>query len=240
MTTPRHSAAADAHNIQEASSLGATVSSDQAARARRGERADIVVRVAMVQDAPRLHEIYAPYVRDTAVTFEYEPPTLAAFTERLERTLERHPYLVAERFAPDGSSRIVGYVYASPFKDRPAYDWAVETSIYVDRDERRGGVGRTMHNALECALREQGILNMEACIATTRTPDEHLTNDSMYFHERMGYRLVGEFSMCGYKYGRWYDMIWMEKHIASHEAKQPHPVPFPQVRAVLAERYGIA
>lgn len=200
----------------------------------------VSVRIATVKDAPRLHEIYVPYVRDTAVTFEYEPPTLEAFTERLERTLERYPYLVAERSMPDGTTRIVGYVYASPFKDRPAYDWAVETSIYVDRDERRHGVGRVLHAALECALREQGILNMEACIATTRTPDEHLTNDSMYFHERMGYRLVGEFRKCGYKYGRWYDMVWMEKHIASHEAIHAHPTPFPRVRELLAERYGIA
>ena len=184
-----------------------------------------VVRIATVQDAPRLHEIYAPYVRDTAVTFEYEPPTLEAFTERLERTLERYPYLVAERSMPDGTTRIVGYVYASPFKDRPAYDWAVETSIYVDRDERRSGVGRILHDALECSLREQGILNMEACIATTRTPDEHLTNDSMYFHEHMGYRLVGEFRACGYKYGRWYDMIGMEKIIGEHLGEQP-PVRF--------------
>ena len=200
----------------------------------------VSVRIATVQDAPCLHEIYVPYVHDTAVTFEYEPPTLEAFTERLERTIERYPYLVAERSMPDGTTRIVGYVYASPFKDRPAYDWAVETSIYVDRDERRHGVGRVLHAALECALREQGILNMEACIATTRTPDEHLTNDSMYFHERMGYRLVGEFRKCGYKYGRWYDMVWMEKHIAPHEAIHAHPTPFPRVRELLAERYGIA
>lgn len=191
--------------------------------------AELTVRVARLEDAPRCHEIYAPYVCDTAITFEYEPPTLDEFRSRMERTLERYPYLVAERADADGGTRIVGYVYASPFKARPAYDWAVETSIYVDRAARRSGVGRALHDALEEALRRQGILNMEACIATTDVEDEHLTNGSWRFHEHMGYRLVGEFLQCGYKYHRWYNMIWMEKHIAPHLDDQPPVVPFPQV-----------
>ncbi len=202
---------------------------------------DLTIRVARPEtDAPRCHEIYAPYVRDTAITFEYEPPTLAEFAARMERTLERYPYLVAERPDTSGRPRIVGYVYASPFKARPAYDWAVETSIYVDRDERRGGVGRALHVALERCLAAQGILNMEACIATTDVEDVHLTNDSWRFHERMGYRLVGEFKQCGFKYGRWWNMIWMERHIAPHRADQPPVIPFPQVRDLVRERYGIA
>lgn len=200
---------------------------------------DLMIRVATLDDAPRCHEIYAPYVRDTAITFEYEPPTLAEFAARMERTLERYPYLVAERPDTSGRPRIVGYVYASPFKARPAYDWAVETSIYVDRDERRGGVGCALHVALERCLAAQGILNMEACIATTDVEDEHLTNDSWRFHERMGYRLVGEFRQCGFKYGRWWNMIWMERHIGEHRSDQPPITPFPQVRNQVRERYGI-
>lgn len=197
------------------------------------------IRVATPADAARCHEIYIPYVRDTAVTFEYEPPTFDAFRTRMAKTLERYPYLVAEKTdagAHDGSARIVGYMYVSPFKERPAYDWAVETSIYVDRACRRGGVGRALHAAMERCLTTQGILNMEACIATTEVEDEHLTNDSWRFHERMGYRLVGEFRQCGYKYHRWYNMIWMEKHIAPHREDQPPVIPFPEVRG----RLGIA
>lgn len=190
------------------------------------------IRVATPADAARCHEIYVPYVRDTAVTFEYEPPTFDAFRTRMAKTLERYPYLVAEKTdagAHDGSALIVGYMYVSPFKERPAYDWAVETSIYVDRACRRGGVGRALHVAMERCLTAQGILNMEACIATTEVEDEHLTNDSWRFHERMGYRLVGEFRQCGYKYHRWYNMIWMEKHIAPHREDQPPVIPFPEV-----------
>ena len=197
------------------------------------------IRVATLADAARCHEIYVPYVRDTAVTFEYEPPTFDEFRARMAKTLERYPYLVAEKTdtgAHDASARIVGYMYVSPFKERPAYDWAVETSIYVDRACRRGGVGRALHAAMERCLTAQGILNMEACIATTDVEDEHLTNDSWRFHERMGYRLVGEFRQCGYKYHRWYNMIWMEKHIAPHGEDQPPVIPFPEVRG----RLGIA
>lgn len=197
------------------------------------ERSPVSIRVARVEDAPRLHEIYAPYARDTAITFEYEPPTLEEFRARIARTLERYPYLVAER---DG--RVVGYAYAGPFKARPAYDWAVETSIYVERSERRGGVGRSLHDALKMALGIQGILNMEACIATTEVEDERLTNDSARFHERMGYRLVGEFRACGFKFNRWYNMVWMELHIGAHEPDAAHPLPFPLVRADVAARLG--
>ena len=203
------------------------------------------IRVATLADAARCHEIYVPYVRDTAVTFEYEPPTLDEFRTRMSKTLERYPYLVAERTgleapgANGSDSRIVGYMYVSPFKARPAYDWAVETSIYVDRACRRGGVGRALHDAMERCLAAQGILNMEACIATTDVEDEHLTNDSWRFHERMGYRLVGEFRQCGFKYGRWWNMIWMERHIGEHRSDQPPITPFPQVRDQVRERYGI-
>lgn len=203
------------------------------------------IRVATLADAARCHEIYVPYVRDTAVTFEYEPPTLDEFRTRMAKTLERYPYLVAERTgleapgANGSDSRIVGYMYVSPFKARPAYDWAVETSIYVDRACRRGGVGRALHDAMERCLTAQGILNMEACIATTDVEDEHLTNDSWRFHERMGYRLVGEFRQCGFKYGRWWNMIWMERHIGEHRSDQPPITPFPQVRDQVRERYGI-
>lgn len=178
----------------------------------------ITIRLATPADAEALLAIYAPYVESTAITFEYEPPTLEEFHARLCRTLERLPYLVAETPQAGGAPQIAGYVYASPFKERPAYDWAVETSIYVDAARRRGGVGRTLHNALEACLAAQGILNMEACIAMP--PDDkdepHLTCDSARFHKRMGYRLVGRFMQCGLKYGRWYDMIWMEKLIGEH------------------------
>ena len=188
------------------------------------------IRPARPQDAAELLEIYAPCVRDTAITFEYDVPSEQEFRARIEKTLARYPYLAAEA---DG--RIAGYAYAGPFKARAAYDGAVETTVYVRQGERRGGAGRALCEALERALAAQGVLNLNACIAWPDPEDEYLTRGSAAFHERLGYRLVGKFTRCGYKFGRWYDMIWMEKLLGEHLAQQPPVRPFPEVRA---ELYG--
>ena len=190
------------------------------------------IRLATADDAAALIEISKQYI-DTPITFEYDLPGEEEFAARMAEIGQRYPYLVAERPGADGQPHIVGYVYASPFKARPAYDWAVETSIYVDRAERRSGVGRALHNALERCLVAQGILNMEACIATTDVEDEHLTNDSWRFHEHMGYRLVGEFRKCGYKYGRWWNMIWMPHFVRLTPSRGPDVW---SVRAIFCRR----
>lgn len=195
---------------------------------------NIKIRIVTPDDAGQLLDIYTPYVLHTAITFEYQPPTIEEFAQRIQKTLTRFPYLAAVQ---DGE--ILGYVYASPFHDRPAYDWAVETSIYIRSDCKRMGIGRKLHQALEDVLREQGILNMNACIAYPQTEDEYLTRDSVHFHSRLGYRMVGQFFQCGYKFGRWYDMVWMEKHIAPHLENQPPVRTFDQVRPIIREKYQI-
>ncbi len=170
------------------------------------------VRDAVPADAGRLLEIYSYYVEHTAVSFEYETPPVSEFQERMWRILRRFPYLAAEE---DG--RILGYAYAGSFHDRAAYGWSAETTIYIARDARGRGIGRMLYRALEERLREMGILNLYACIGYTETEDEYLTKGSPRFHARMGYREIGHFHKCGYKFGRWYDMIWMEKLIGVHE-----------------------
>lgn len=187
------------------------------------------IRAACPEDAAGLLEIYAPYVTETAITFEYDIPTTEEFAGRIAQTLTRYPYLVAE----DDQGHALGYAYAGVFHARPAYDWAVETSIYVRQEGRRQGVGRALYDALEQALAAQGILNLNACIAYPPGPDPHLTRDSVDFHQRLGYRMVGRFYSCGYKFHQWYDMVWMEKLIGPHQADQAPVLPFPQVRAAL-------
>lgn len=182
---------------------------------------EITIRVATPDDAQALLELYAPYVTQTAITFEYEVPTVEEFRSRIAHTLERYPYLVAEM---DGT--LVGYAYVSTFKDRPAYDWSVETSIYVGMEYKRMGIGRKLYEELERILKRQGILNVNACIAYPRQKDEHLTMDSVHFHERLGYQMVGCFHDSGYKFERWYDMVWMEKMIGEHVSEQPQIIPF--------------
>ena len=178
----------------------------------------ITIRMANPADAQALLNIYAPYVINTAITFEYDVPSVEEFASRIAHTLEKYPYLLAEE-----GGNILGYAYASPFHDRPAYDWAVETSIYVDQNIKHRGIGRKLHDALESTLREQGILNMNACIAYPPEEDEHLDKNSVEFHAHMGYRLVGEFYKCGYKFNRWYNMVWMEKLIGEHLSDQKPP-----------------
>ena len=185
---------------------------------------ELRIRPAKPEDARALLAIYAPYVRDTAITFEYEVPSAEEFRERICRVQTRYPYLVAEA---DGA--VVGYAYAGAFHARAAYDWAVETSIYVDRGKKRAGVGSRLYCALEECLKAQGILNLNACIAYPEREDEHLTRDSVAFHEKLGYRMVGQFHSCGYKFGRWYHMVWMEKLLGDHPDSPPRVKPFPEV-----------
>ena len=178
----------------------------------------ITIRTATLSDAQALLNIYSPYVEHTAITFEYVVPSVEEFASRIKNTLQKYPYLVAEK-----NGRLLGYAYASPFHERPAYDWAVETSIYVDQNIKHQGIGHRLHDALEDALRSQGILNMNACIAYPPEEDEYLDKNSVEFHTHMGYRLVGEFYKCGYKFHRWYNMVWMEKLIGNHLSDQKPP-----------------
>lgn len=184
----------------------------------------VTVRPAAPEDAPALLKIYAPYVRETAITFEYEVPTPEEFAARIRHTLERYPYLVAER---DGTP--VGYTYVSPFGERAAYAWSVETSIYVARDCRGNGIGRTLYGRLEEVLKKQHILNLNACIAVPRGTDPHLTWGSPKFHERLGYKEVAHFHQCGCKFDTWYDMIWMEKLLGGHPSPALPVLPFSEV-----------
>ena len=172
----------------------------------------LIIRSATPEDTNPLLEIYAYYVTDTAITFDYEVPSSEEFRKRIEHTLEKYPYLVLEA---DG--QIQGYAYAGVFKDRAAYDRSCEMTIYLDKDQKGKGYGRLLYTALEEALKAQGILNCYACIGDPIVKDEYLTKDSEHFHQHMGYRKVGEFHKCGYKLGRWYNMIWMEKMIGVHK-----------------------
>lgn len=187
---------------------------------------DMRIRTASPRDGAALLKIYGPYVERTAITFEYRVPSVEEFSGRIERTLKQYPY-----FAAEFEGELVGYAYAGPFHEREAYDWAVETSIYVAWDQRKMGIGRRLHDALETALREQGILNMNACVACPcGEADEYLTWSSLEFHRHLGYRLVGEFRQCGYKFGRWYNMAWLERHIGDHLGEQPVPKAFGDIR----------
>lgn len=185
---------------------------------------EFIIRTATEEDAQQILDIYAPYVRDTAITFEYEVPSLEEFRGRIRNTLLRYPYIVCEK-----EGVIYGYAYTGPLKERAAYDWSVETTIYLSEKAKGLGLGRRLYEELEKISKAQGILNMNACIGYPEVEDEYLTKNSALFHEHLGYKLVGEFHKCGYKFGKWYNMIWMEKMIGEHLPDQKSIIPFPQL-----------
>lgn len=185
---------------------------------------EIRIRTVTEGDADSLLGIYAPYIRKTAITFEYEVPDVSEFRERIRHTLQKYPYIAAEH-----EGNILGYAYAGTFIGRSACDWSVEVSIYLREDVKKQGLGKLLYDTLERLLKLQNIQNVNACVACTGTEDEYLTNNSIQFHQHMGYRLVGRFDRCGYKFGRWYDLAWLEKHIGAHEAEPEPFIPFPRI-----------
>ena len=171
-----------------------------------------VIRRVELADAERLLEIYDYYVKNTAITFEYDTPDLDEFKTRIMNIMERYPYLVILR---DG--KIEGYAYAGAFKGRKAYDWSCEVTIYLAHNAQKIGMGRRLYEVLEAELKKMGVVNLYACIAYPEGEDMYLTTNSADFHAHLGYKKIGEFQNCGYKFHRWYHMIWMEKIIGNHE-----------------------
>ena len=166
------------------------------------------IREATLDDAARLVEIYAPYITETSVSFEYDVPTVDEFRERIKNIKEKYPYLVCEK---DGV--VVGYVYASAYSKREAYDWTAATSIYVDKNYRRMGVGSLLYKHLEEHLKKMGIENLLAGVAYCEREDPYLTKDSYKFHLREGYEMAGHLKDVGKKFDRYYDLLWMQKKI---------------------------
>lgn len=164
---------------------------------------NLTIRAATVADAPQLLAVYAPYVEHTAITFEYAVPTVAEFEKRIAGVLCRFPYLVAEA---DGE--VLGYAYAAPFRARAAYGYCAEVTVYLAENARARGIGRQLYALLHAILKEQGIVNTIACITP---PSDGAAYPSMHFHQKMGYRFAGRIENSGYKFGKWFDTVYMEK-----------------------------
>ncbi|MCM1256518.1 MAG: GNAT family N-acetyltransferase [Roseburia sp.] len=191
------------------------------------ETDSLCIEIATPKDAEELRDIYAPYVEKTAISFEYEVPSVEEFRKRMEKTLQRYPYLVAKN-----QGEILGYAYTGPFVGRAAYNWSAETTIYLKEGHKKKGIGKKLYENLEEISRLQNILNLNACIGYPKHEDEYLTKNSVQFHAHLGYRMVGTFHQSGYKFGRWYDMVWMEKIIGAHLDEALPVVDFPDLSAI--------
>jgi L-amino acid N-acyltransferase YncA len=159
----------------------------------------LAVRAATVADATACAAIYAPYVLDTAASFETHPPEPAELGRRIEEALETHAWLVAER-----EGVLVGYAYATAYKPRPAYRWTCEVSIYVSVDQQRGGVGRALYGALFERLATRGF---RTAVATMTLPNPA----SAGLHEALGFSVSGVLTQVGWKSGRWHDVALLQR-----------------------------
>lgn len=186
--------------------------------------AEPFIRVAVEDDAPRMLEIYAPYVSNTAISFEITVPTEEEFRGRVRDVLKMYPWLVCEL-----DRRIIGYAYAHPYRVREAYLHSVELSIYVDPSYHRMGIGRRLYNALEEILARQNVYMLYVHVANSEHPDRYQNGESLNFHFKSGFRIIGEARGCACKFGRWYNLIQMEKAIPCvHDANAPL-IPFPEL-----------
>lgn len=170
------------------------------------------IRTVRPEDAKGLLDIYAYYVEETAISFETEVPSVGEFKIRIEEILKSYPYIVA-----CDNDELLGYAYLHPFVGRKAYELSAETTIYLNPVKKKMGIGKKLYSVLEDIAKAQNITNLYSCIGYVDVEDEYLNNNSVEFHEHMGYRMVGKFENCGHKFDRWYHMVWMEKIIGEHK-----------------------
>ena len=179
------------------------------------------IRLATEEDAAAIGEIYAPFCRGTAVSFEVEPPSLAEMQSRIAKTRPSYPWLVAER---DGA--IIGYAYASKHRERAAYIWSVDVSAYIAEGFRAHGYGRALYTSLFSILRLQGFFNANAGITLPNPGSEGL-------HRSMGFQPIGVYRNIGYKCGGWHDVAWYQLALRDSE---PDPRPPRDMAAVMGSR----
>ncbi len=170
------------------------------------------VRMATVADVPQILEIYAPYILETAISFEYKVPTLEEFTQRFLGITAQFPWLVWEE-----QGKILGYAYGSLPFERAAYGWCSEASIYLHPQAHRKGIGKKLYYVLENLLAAQGYKKVYAIITTANEP-------SVAFHKSVGYHHTATMPECGYKFGKWYGTVWMEKELSCWDTPENAPV----------------
>ena len=176
------------------------------------------IRCIEDQDIQEVFMIYKPYIEKTSITFETEVPAYEEFVERVHHKLSQFPWLVCEA---DGE--IIGYAYASRLRERAAYDWDAELSVYLKAEVHNQGVGTLLYQALEDILKSMHYVNLYGCITI---PNEA----SIRLHQKLGYKPIGIFHNSGYKDGCWHDVLWMEKNIQPWLPPKPI-IPFPALNS---------
>jgi phosphinothricin acetyltransferase len=177
-----------------------------------------VLRLATPADAAGIHAIYAPIVRDTVISFEFDPPTVEEIARRVANTLVQWPWLVCE-----GDGEVIGYAYAGRHRERAAYQWSVDVSVYILERARRSGVGRALYSALLPMVTLQGFYNAYAGITLPNAA-------SVALHEAVGFTPLGVYHAVGYKFDAWHDVGWWERPLQPRRLDPSPPVPVDAVR----------
>ena len=177
-----------------------------------------MLRIACETDVPAILAVYAPYILSSTATFEYDVPTEAEFLQRFRDITAQYPWLVWEE-----EGRILGYAYASAPYSRAAFQWCAEPTVYLVPEAKGKGIARRLYMALEKLLKIQGYQVLYALITAENVP-------SIRFHQKCGYSLRGDFPDCGFKFGRWLGLFWLEKRLNSVESPSNPPIPWPALR----------
>ena len=176
------------------------------------EEADGRIRMATLKDAPAILEIYEPYIRNTSITFEYDPVPVEIFQKRMDSVMQHFPWLVYEC-----NGRIIGYAYCSRFKERAAFDWDCECSVYIAETEHRRGIASKLYQVLLDLVQKQGYYTIYALITNSHS-------SSVAFHTKFGFEKVAVYEKTGYKFDQWWDLLVMQKRIHSFEDSPQRPI----------------
>jgi phosphinothricin acetyltransferase len=176
-----------------------------------------LIRIATDADASSILDIYAPYIQNTSYTFETDVPTINSFKERINSYLQNWPWLVCEI-----NGVIAGYAYAGRHRERIAYQWSIESSVYVHDDYQQAGVGNGLYTALIQILKTQGYRNLYAVI--------NLPNDkSVFFHEKLGFEYFATYKNVGYKLGKWKNVGWWQLQLNEYSYEPSPPIKFSEM-----------
>lgn len=176
-----------------------------------------LIRLATADDAESILSIYAPYVTGTSITFEYEVPSLDEMRSRITDTLKEYPYLVYLL-----NDKVAGFAYAHRLRERIAYQWDAELSVYVDGVCHQRGIGKALYACLMDLLKLQHVINVSGVVTLPNPASERL-------HEHFGFRLAGVLHNTGFKNGKWLDVAWYEKNLSDWPAKPQPLLSFPKV-----------
>jgi L-amino acid N-acyltransferase YncA len=189
---------------------------------------EAIIRTATTADAAEIQAIYEPIVRDTVISFEIEPPTVAEMAERMKAIQQRFPWLVCEL-----EGKVAGYVYASPHHERAAYQWSANVSVYIHEDFHRRGIGRALYTSLFALLKLQGFYNLYGGVTLPNA-------GSVGLHESMGFEPVGIYQKVGYKFGAWHDVGWWSLVLRPHDPEPTDPLLPPAIMESIEGRAAMA